>query len=239
MNIDVYRSTLCKLSYSNNRNDDSIFISDNITDCQCYINYNNNAVFITFRGSSSIDDWKHDLDTRTENPKDNIRIHKGFFDQYMSVKDKIYKAIQQINKNINLENIHISGHSLGGALAYVCAVDIHIVTNNPNIRVLTIGSPRPGNKDFANYFNNNIRESVRYKNKNDIITKMPLASKFKHVHPSICLKDGLQQNDKVYKMFIRRFLYTFGTSISNMGYLRDNHSVDLYIDNITKFNKIL
>ena len=57
MNIDVYRSTLCKLSYSNNRND-SIFISDNITDCQCYINYNNNAVFITFRGSSSIDDWK-------------------------------------------------------------------------------------------------------------------------------------------------------------------------------------
>lgn len=238
MNIDIYRSTLCKLSYYDNIKD-SIFISDNITDCQCYIYYNNNAIFITFRGSSSIDDWKHDLDTRTENPKDNIRIHKGFFDQYISVKDKIYKAIQQINKNINLENIHISGHSLGGALAYVCAVDIHMVTNNPNIRVLTIGSPRPGNKDFANYFNNNIRESVRYKNKNDIITKMPFTSKFKHVHPSICLKDGLQQNDKVYKKFLRRFLYTFGTSISNIGYLRDNHSVDLYIDNITKFNKNL
>tara|TARA_B000000477_G_scaffold2994_1_gene2803 strand:+ start:21309 stop:22025 length:717 start_codon:yes stop_codon:yes gene_type:complete len=238
MNIDVYRSTLCKLSYCDNRND-AIFITDNQTDCQCYINYNNNAVFITFRGSSSIDDWKHDLDTRTENPKDNIKIHKGFFDQYMSVKDKIYKTIQQINKNINLENIHISGHSLGGALAYVCAVDIHLVTNNPNIRVLTIGSPRPGNKDFANYFNNNIRESVRYKNKNDIITKMPLTSKFKHVHPSICLKDGLQQNDTVYKMFLRRFLHTFKTSISNIGYLRDNHSVDLYVDNITKFNNNL
>ena len=48
----------------------------------------------------------------------------------------------------------VLGHSLGGALAYVCAVDIHLATKNPNIRVLTIGSPRPGNKDFANYFNN-------------------------------------------------------------------------------------
>jgi triacylglycerol lipase len=149
MNIDVYRSTLCKLSYFNNRKD-SIFISDNQTDCQCYIDYNNKGVFITFRGTSSIDDWKHDADTRTENPKDNIRIHKGFFNQYMSVKPKIYKIIKQINKNINIENIHISGHSLGGALAYVCAVDIHLATKNPNIRVLTIGSPRPGNKDFDN-----------------------------------------------------------------------------------------
>lgn len=30
MNIDIYRSTLCKLSYYDNRKD-SIFISDNIT----------------------------------------------------------------------------------------------------------------------------------------------------------------------------------------------------------------
>tara|TARA_B110001450_G_scaffold181_1_gene265 strand:+ start:1558 stop:2268 length:711 start_codon:yes stop_codon:yes gene_type:complete len=235
MNIDVYRSTLCKLSYFNNRKD-SIFISDKQTDCQCYIDYNNNGVFITFRGTSSIDDWKHDADTRTENPKDNIRIHKGFFNQYMSVKPKIYKIIKQLNKNINVENVHISGHSLGGALAYVCAVDIHLATKNPNIRVLTIGSPRPGNKDFANYFNNNIKESIRYKNKDDIITKMPLTSKFKHVHPSICLKDGLLQDDKVYTKFLTRFLHTFGTFVTNIGNLRDNHSVDLYIDNITKFN---
>lgn len=64
---------------------------------------------------------------------------------------------------------------------------------------------------------------------------MPLTSKFKHVHPSICLKDGLQQNNK---MFLGRFLHTFGTSVTNIGNLRDNHSVDLYIDNITKFNTL-
>jgi hypothetical protein len=65
---------------------------------------------------------------------------------------------------------------------------------------------------------------------------MPLTSKFKHVHPSICLKNGLLQNDKVYTKFLTRFLHIFRTCVTNIGNLRDNHSVDLYIDNITKFN---
>ena len=231
MNIDVYRTELCKLSYSNNRKN-SVFISDINTDCQCCIDYSGANVFITFRGSTTLDDWKHDADTRTVNPFGNIRIHKGFYNQYMSVKNKIYRAI----RNIYTANIYISGHSLGGALAYVCAVDIHLVTNNPNINVLTIGSPRPGNKDFANYFNKSIKDSIRYKNKGDIITKMPLRSKFNHVHSSICLENGIQQKDKVYNAFVSRFLSTLCTCATNIGDLRDNHSVDLYIDNIKKFN---
>ena len=36
-----------------------------------------------------------------ENPKDNIRIHKGFFDQYMSVKDKIYKELNKEQDSVN------------------------------------------------------------------------------------------------------------------------------------------
>jgi len=231
MNIDVYCTELCKLSYSNNRKK-SLLISNVNTDCQCYIDFSDINVFITFRGTTSLDDWKHDVDTRTVNPKDNIRIHKGFYDQYMSVKNQIYGAI----RNIYIANIYISGHSLGGALAYVCAVDIHLATKNPNINVLTIGSPRPGNKDFANYFNINIKHSVRYKNKGDIITKMPLRSKFNHVHSSICLEEGVQQNDKVYNGFISRFLSTLCSCATNIGDLRENHSVDLYIDNIKKFN---
>ena len=70
-------------------------------------------------------------------------------------------------------------------------VDIHLATKN--INVLTTGSPIPGNKDFANYFN---------KNKGDIITKMPLRSKFNHVHSSKCLENGIQQKAKVYNVFV-------------------------------------
>ena len=231
MNTDIYCAELCKLSYLNKRNN-SLLIDNKKTDCQCYIDYTNIGVFITFRGTTSLEDWKHDADTRTVNPKDNIRIHKGFYDQYMSVRPKIYNNI----KNINNENIYISGHSLGGALAYVCAVDIFMVTKNPNINVFTIGAPRPGNKDFADYFNKNIKRSIRYKNKNDIITKMPMRSSFKHVHSSVCLNNGIQQKDKVYNLFVTRFVNTLCTCVTNIGDLRENHSVELYINNIKKFN---
>ena len=38
MNIDLYCTELCKLSYSNNRKN-SLFISNVNTDCQCYIDH--------------------------------------------------------------------------------------------------------------------------------------------------------------------------------------------------------
>ena len=65
---------------------------------------------------------------------------------------------------------------------------------------------------------------------------MPLRSKFNHVHSSICLKEGIQQNDKVYNGFVSRFLSMLCSCATNIADLRDNHSIDLYIDNIKKFN---
>jgi hypothetical protein len=234
LNMDVYRANLCQSSYSNSNINNSIFISDKETDCQCYITYNGANVFITFRGTTSIEDWKHNINTKTENVFSDLKVHKGFLDQYMSVRNKIYTAIP----NIHSENIFISGHSLGGALAYVCAVDIMSTTNNKNIKVFTIGSPRPGNNAFAEYFINNVKESKRYKNKGDIITKLPLRSKFKHVQPSISLENGVNVKDKkLYNTIVPRLTDICCTCICNITNLTDKHSVDLYIDNIQKYNK--
>jgi hypothetical protein len=235
MNMDIYCANLCQLSYSNSNINNSIFISDKETDCQCYINIVNKNVFITFRGTTTIEDWKHNIDTTTVNPFKDLQVHKGFYEQYMSVRNRIYSFIPNICSN----NIIISGHSLGGALAYVCAVDIHSTTQNSNIKVFTIGAPRPGNKAFADYFNKNIKRSIRYKNKGDIITKLPLKSKFKHVHSAVCLDNGILVKDKKFNMFIVRLADTLCTCMLNINSLRDKHSVDLYIDNIQKYNKYL
>lgn len=235
MNIDVYRANLCQSSYSNNNINNSIFISDKETDCQCYITLGiNNSVFITFRGTTSLEDWKHNINTKTVKLFNNVKVHKGFYEQYMSVRNRIYAFIPNVYDN----NIYISGHSLGGALAYVCSVDIHSTTNNNNIEVFTIGATRPGNIEFANYFTKNIKNSIRYKNKGDIITKLPLRSKFKHVHSAICLDNGIKVKDnKMFKTSIIRLIDTLCTCIYNITALTDKHSVDLYIDNIRKYTK--
>lgn len=46
--------------------------------------------------------------------------------------------------------IIVSGHSLGGALAVLCALDLHRTYNKVD-RLTTIGQPRIGNSEFANY----------------------------------------------------------------------------------------
>ncbi len=45
--------------------------------------------------------------------------------------------------------LFIAGHSLGGALATLCAVDVRARLAAPDVRLFTFGSPRVGNAVFA------------------------------------------------------------------------------------------
>ena len=65
---------------------------------------------------------------------------------------------------------------------------------------------------------------------------MPMRTLFKHVHSSVCLDNGIERNDKVYNLFIKRFVNTLCSCLTNIGELRENHSVELYINNIKKIN---
>lgn len=228
MNYALNCANLCLLSYYNNLNyPNSKFINNLETDTQCYIFNCLNEIYIVFRGTDSIKDWKHDIDIRTIKPyNNNIRIHNGFYKQYESIKDNIYNSIY----NIKNKKLHILGHSLGGALAYICAVDIFYNFNNPNINVFTIGSPRPGNDIFKDFFNKYIKKSIRYKNKGDIVTKLPLRSEFKHVHKAISINKGKLYKEKINKKIMNRIInLIFTIDLKNMIL---NHSISEYINNI-------
>jgi len=73
----------------------------------------------------------------------------------------------------------VSGHSLGGALAYLCAEDItynrkiYGLHDNTEICCITFGAPRIGNKRFKEYFNKNVPNTFRISYGNDIVTKIP------------------------------------------------------------------
>lgn len=64
-------------------------------------------------------------------------VHRGFLDRYSSVRSEIRAALRQLEGPV-----FIAGHSLGGALAKMAAMDI------PSTRirsVYTFGAPRVGN----------------------------------------------------------------------------------------------
>jgi len=78
-------------------------------------------------------------------------VHEGFFETYESSKQFVIDTVQKFYSEHPTANLYVTGFSLGGGQAVLCAVDLYNVGFKPNL--LTFGSPRPGNKQFADYTN--------------------------------------------------------------------------------------
>lgn len=70
------------------------------------------------------------------------RVHNGFYRGYLSVRDELLEQVSAAD-----EQIVIVGHSLGGAVGVLAAVDLNFNLGR-NIHLITLGSPRVGNAAF-------------------------------------------------------------------------------------------
>lgn len=229
----------CIISYkspSELNNENFEYFSEDSYDGQCYIINKDDKIIIVFRGSSTISDWKTDLNIKlrsTEIYGDNkkIKVHSGFLNQYLNLRNKIHQVI--LNNN-NKYPIYITGHSLGGALAQLCALDLKL-NFNINLTVVTVGSPRVGNDKFVKKYNELIKLSYRLKNYGDPITYLPMNCNYHHVHKSICIKDSMIYNEKMRKKFMNRLCSCIGTVELDEAIV--NHSLYLYKSNISDMCK--
>ena len=145
------------------------------------------------------------------------------------MRKDIYKAIN----GYNTFPIYITGHSLGGALATLCSLDLNMNLYN-NTTTVTIGSPRVGNKAFIDMYNMMVGNSYRVKNYGDIISHFPMRFNYRHVHPSVCMNEGKTLKEKIYKKFLRR-LWNCIVSIQ-FGNIYEKHSLEKYKENVRKLN---
>ena len=150
-------------------------IDDIKTDVQCFLRRKKDTLWITFRGSDSIKDWKTNFNLCKKvipynNTKTNIRVHCGFLNAYKApnVRNAILSAITK-----NTHYVRVSGHSLGAALATLCAVDIQYNFPDRDIETILFGCPRVGNENFKKSYNKRVNKTIRIENGNDIITKLP------------------------------------------------------------------
>ncbi|MDH5403478.1 MAG: lipase family protein [Candidatus Heimdallarchaeota archaeon] len=90
----------------------------------------------------------------------NIKVHNGFYNSYMSVKSQIDNILNEL-KLEEYDEIIITGHSLGGALATICALDLVNNINNLKIHMYNFASPHVGNKDFVKLYNSKVNNSFR------------------------------------------------------------------------------
>jgi hypothetical protein len=219
-----------------NVENEPIYYSDSVTSAACYSWIQAKTLHIVFRGTSDEGDVKSDIDEfRTQLFPGNkqIMVHKGFFNQFNALQGHLLEAID--NSSNDLEIVHFSGHSLGGALATLAAAYFSPIIRSKLLSVIchTIGSPRVGNKAFVNWWTGKVDESRRFLNFKDPVPLLPLNGFYTHI------TGGLEINDacKVIKIgsdmpwYMRICMLPFEIQYKNMF---ANHACDLYISRLMK-----
>lgn len=155
------------------------------TDTYAYIAVQkpNRSIIIGFRGTQSLLNWFNDFKFLTrplpwKDAPDSAFVHRGFFTSYASVSKELISILTNVVFPVYPDySIDIVGHSLGGAMATLCSLDLKVnVGWQGPISVFTYGQPRVGNHNFSNYYNSHHRAqdtTLRVINYSDMITHVP------------------------------------------------------------------
>ena len=130
--------------------------------------------FISIRGSSDINNWISNFETRIIYPyiDTNIGVHNGLYYEYLLYKERMISFVQTMNDN---DLLIITGHSAGSALATFLAYDLLVegAFLCSNMNIYTFGSPRIGNKEFVKSFVSLDVKHYRITYKKDIVPHLP------------------------------------------------------------------
>lgn len=132
------------------------FFSDDETDTQAISALWRNCVIVAFRGTSSLQDAATDMNVKFLTPyrkmEPELCIHKGFYNAANSVRLGINNHIYICLAEAHVDTIILTGHSLGGAIAQVTAIQKTILTTDPiplDLHVVTFGAPAITNSTNA------------------------------------------------------------------------------------------
>ena len=135
-----------------------------------------NSIFISFRGSENIQNWIANIQVSQITPYSDksIAVATGFYKLFESLQTNIYKIVDELIEKYNTNQLLITGHSLGAALSTLNAFDILYYQKDYKIYALiTFGSPRVGNKEFAKRFESYNIYSKRVTHYYDIVPHVP------------------------------------------------------------------
>ena len=65
----------------------------------------------------------------------------------------ITQAVRELREEFPNAPLYVAGHSMGAAMAHICALDMKFTLGFETINVYTFGSPRVGNDKFKLYYN--------------------------------------------------------------------------------------
>lgn len=158
-----------------------------VADTQAFVARNADILLVSFRGTepNQAADWLTDAKCRHlpwDHPKG--RVHEGFYQSLKGVWPASGAAgtLPKLLAERGNRKVWITGHSLGGALAELCAAQAFFVARVPVEGVYTFGQPRVGDNEFANEVNQKLGSRIFHViNDRDIVPRVPLfGMRFRH-----------------------------------------------------------
>jgi len=148
-------------------------------------------VVIAIRGTEGIQEWIHDAEfLMVPCPflAGSGHTEDGFTAVYLSMTTNsapgspvVVKALSVLAFPRPVTSLTICGHSLGGALATLLALDVAANTQFKNPTVYTYASPRTGGPQFAATYNQVVPNTTRFAGRIDLVPKLPLPPLYEHV----------------------------------------------------------
>ena len=147
-----------------------------------FIGFDNSTrhLIISFGGSTHASDWINDFKAWTVayTARSQARVHAGVFDVYSSLRAEIMAKVREYANAKQVTRLSVTGHSLGGALSFLAAIDLAKEIATLPISIYTFGQPRVGNSELMSYARSMFQKRVsiyRMVNQFDAVPMLPPA----------------------------------------------------------------
>ncbi|ETI52202.1 hypothetical protein F443_04615 [Phytophthora nicotianae P1569] len=134
------------------------------------------ALVVAFRGSMDVTNWLDNLTflkRRAYAQYPGVKVHQGFYWAYRSVATQVLDTLHKLRKEHPHASLMVTGHSLGGAVAAICAFELEYIEKIPVDALYTFGNPRVGNTNFSGRLRNASMEVYRVTHFQDAVPHLP------------------------------------------------------------------
>ena len=181
-------------------------------------------VVLSIRGTEGIFEWLQDarfLLVKCPFLKGAGNTEDGFTAVYESLRvatdpksARLVESLPNMAFPQPVSSLTICGHSLGGALVTLCALDVAANTKLAHPSVFSYASPRTGDSSFVDTYNQVVPNTQRFANRLDIVPKVPLRPPYQHVLGLVDLNPKL---DVKLDILCQHHLTTYMFLLSRLG----------------------
>ena len=184
------------------------------TDTVALALWSSKRLVLAFKGTSSAENVRTDLDVikTVHEPKRKVQVskgitkkisvprtpmvHRGFWKSWKKkgFDERIKRLVKRYIDTYHADSddpveLHVTGHSLGGALATLAAFDL-TQQFRVDTTVYTFGQPRVGNRAFATEYNATVIKHFSVANGHDPVARVPKGSYTKNGIRVVTSKTG-------------------------------------------------